>query len=468
MVDVKAILAPKKLPLLNEPFLVGRSNVWNASTPTKKTFMEFFKKSPEAIGIFSKIVKDINSTIRFKPLPGKKGQGRPKKASSDPRVEGANLFSRRNFLKRELQSQLLDWLVTGEFFAWIGKVDGTKMAKMFSKEDLSIVDEDFSKYNLLRTVPSTTMRVDFDKTGVTNYVQEVNESQKVYNTDEIIHGRFMHLDGKANGFSPFRSAYSIIQTIGLIKDYAGNFFAGGGIPDIIFSFPEEMMENPSYRKISQVIQEYSNAQRQGTQKRGHLVLTGKLDVHELNKFDKDMEFRQLLLTYVGILAFTFQMPASMLKAILGGEVKESSGGTDISDSGYWRNIKDSQEYIEELYNSQFWRPYFGVEMFFEKRYLIDEIKESQNLLFVGDVIAKHNSVLSAYDMKVSVDTVMRRLGYEDSDLQELTPEEKAALEVQKNPPDYRQQQPTNQQAQRGQATQQYSDTKKAEQEKKKV
>jgi len=329
-----------------------------------------------------------------------------------------------------------------------------------------LTDEDYSDVNFIRTVASTTCQPFFSATEVYKYKQEVNNLKREWSPNEIIHGTFMNLDGKVNGFTPFRASYSIIQTLGLIKDYCGNFFAGGGVPDIVFSLPDENMESPSFKRIQQVIQEYSNAQRTGLQKRGHIVFAGKLQVDKLNEFNKEMEFRQLLLTYVGIMAFTFQLPASSLKAILGGEVKESAGGTDVSEGGYWRTIKDSQEYIEELFNSQLWRPFFNVEMYFGKKYLIDEIKESQNYLILGDVTAKQNFVLQPYGKKINEATVLQRFGLKKEELEELTPEEKKAFKDQQNPPDYRQGQPDKTETNRGEATEQYRKAKKDEQDKK--
>ena len=88
-----------------------------------------------------------------------------------------------------------------------------------------------------------------------------------------------------------------------------------------------------------------------------------------------MEFRMLAIYYTGVIAFSVGMPLEKIRAILGGEIKSTTGGSDISNTDYQRNIYDMQDDWETLLNTQFFNEEFGVDLKFERSAARDEVAE---------------------------------------------------------------------------------------------
>jgi len=105
-----------------------------------------------------------------------------------------------------------------------------------------------------------------------------------------------------------------------------------------------------------------------------------------------MEYRKLAIHSVGRLAFAFNMPADILSAILGVDVRGTAVGSDIEDAGYNRNIEQSQIYWEELLDSQLWIPNFGVKIRFQRTFKQDQIRHVQYMtqtIPVVEFLMKH-------------------------------------------------------------------------------
>jgi len=162
----------------------------------------------------------------------------------------------------------------------------------------------------------------------------------------------------------------IIKTIGGITDYHGHFFDSGGTPDIIFNFKNLGDNDPALLTWEQTIQDWADNKR-----RGHLVIGSELEVVKVNEMNKDMEFRLLAIYYTGRLAFSFGMPLEKFQAILGSEVKSSTGSSDLGNADYQRNIAASQDYWEILLNTQFWNKVFQVDMILVRGFLQDQVRQ---------------------------------------------------------------------------------------------
>ena len=141
----------------------------------------------------------------------------------------------------------------------------------------------------------------------------------------------------------------------------------------MFILPKEMAGSPNHKELVQVLQKYKNTRH----KHGNLVFTGEVDPKELNRFDKDMEFRQHAIYLTGVLAMSFGMPVARIASIIGGTIKMPAASEDLSDAGYWRSISHSQDYWEDLLNMHLFEPEFNVLLKFVRGYKNDEIKEAQ-------------------------------------------------------------------------------------------
>lgn len=376
----------KGRPVFNAPFFPYSTRmdgfpIVGGMTPRQfdmKKLMWWIKRTPECIGIGRRIATDIVTNISFVGIE-KNLTGRPAKNFKKNKEIKAQEFALRENLKEKLIAGILDWVFTGDAYLWMGKVDqkmvDQKLKEIFKEEIKSskYLDEDDLDVTSIEIVPSSTVEVRHNASQILLYRQEVNGVPREFMPDEIIHAKFMNVDGSPYGFSPMQASGMVVETLGYIKDYATNYFKNGGTPDMIFKLPKEMANSPNFKLIEQTLEKYKNNQH----KHGNLLFAGEVEVEKINEWSKDMEFRQLAIYLTGVLAFSFNMPADILSSILGADIKGSASGSDIEDTGYNRNISNAQEYWENLLNTQLFNLSFDVDMRFERTFRQDQIRLAQ-------------------------------------------------------------------------------------------
>ena len=338
-----------------------------------RKILDLVKRCPEVIGITNALITDIVSDgYHFEPLAGD-GRNKVKKAED---------FSKNNFLKREVKAAMQDWLILGDCALWLGKIKPKQLKEKYgdkftSLEYKQLIDED--EVRSIRHVSWSTMtiRMNEQHTEIGGFIQKVQPiGQRNYNPKEIIHGKYMDWEGKAYGYSPIQASLSVVSSLNLIKDINGSFFDKGGVPDWVFILAKESPNSPRVKRLEQMLREYQFS----TQKHGNMIMTGEVKMEELNKFDKDMEFRQHAIYLTGVLSLVFNMPLSRVASILGTEAKSGAKSEDASVEAYWGKISEMQDYWEQLLNTQLFEPQFGVSLRFNKNYLNNEIKEAQSFL----------------------------------------------------------------------------------------
>ena len=218
-----------------------------------KNLMSWVKKTPEAMGIVRRISQDIVTKIEFESVDVKRA-GRPSKDYNSKVEDKAKEFSERNMLKQELITAVIDWLITGDAFLWLGKISESQIKEIVSKKykELNIqfkeatfkaedwLDEDYQGINVIQTIASTSVQILPTDTKIESYIQRVGTQSRTWFPNEVIHAKFMTVDGNVYGFTPMEACSPVIRTLGLIKDYAGTYFENGGVPDFVFNFPKEM------------------------------------------------------------------------------------------------------------------------------------------------------------------------------------------------------------------------------------
>ena len=403
-----SIPATSGRPHINAPITGYSLYTTSALIANKKTIMDFVKRSLEALGIIRAVAMDIVTKIEFKSIV-KQGKGRPSQDIHKEKEERAYTFAKRHQVKQTMMAEVMDMLITGEFFNWIDEdftedikkiqdriteqtiketypeITDEEIKEAFKKideeekslilEKKQFIDEDPEEMKQFVQVPSTTtsIKINADATGVELFRQDTYTRVREWKPSQIIHGKFMDLDGKINGYSPMEAAIPLIKTLGLITDYHGHFFDAGGTPDLIFIFKQLGGNEPALAKWQQIIDEWALNKR-----RGHLVIGGEdFALERANEMNKDMEFRKLAIYYTGRLAFSFGMPLEKFQAILGSEVKSSTGSSELGNADYMRNISDMQDYLENLFNTQFWNPFFNVDMKFTRGFLQDQVRKMQ-------------------------------------------------------------------------------------------
>jgi hypothetical protein len=386
----------KERPILNSMYIPS------VTTPAPRSFdlttlMYWIKRTPECIGILKRISNDIVTDVTFTAVE-KKAKGRPSQTYKPTVEDKANSFAVRNNYKRKLVALVIDWLATGDFYLWTGKITdrmvketaikhykelGIEMKEIETKQ---FFDEDFNGISALEIVPSTMVRIKHDEFKVLKFHQRDRANPGVdreFNPDEIIHGKFIEIDGNVYGFSPMEAGYTTIRTINSIQDYNWYYFENGAKIDRVWKY----MGTPSpdyWKKFKEDVAKYVSVKKA----HGHLFVAGaeKIESEVLNEISEKMEHRDLAIHSVGKLAFAFNMAADTLSPILGKDIRQAAGSSDVEDAGYNRNIERAQEYLENLLNDQLWIPFFGVEMRFERTFRQDQIRKIQYMSMAVPVL----------------------------------------------------------------------------------
>lgn len=379
------------------------------------TLIYWVKRTPECIGILKRIATDVVTELSFTAVAEQK-TGRPGKNFQENIEDKAAYFARKNLLRHKLIALVIDMLMTGDFYMWKGKLSENQLKEITLKhlreydielkEDIELkqfYDEDSNGVNAIELIPSSMMKIHHDNFKILKYVQEAKNTRedRIFDPDEIVHGKMMEIDGSVYGYSPMEASYVAIRTINSIQDYGYYYFENGAKVDRAWKF----MGNPSETYINKFIETLN--QYKGVRKaHSDLVLTGadKIEMESLNEISEEMQYRQLAIHSVGRLAFAFNMPADILSSILGVDVRGTAGGSDIEDAGYNRNIIQLQQYVEELLNSQLFLPEFKVEMSFERTFRQDQVRQIQYMAMTVPVIEfffKHEiPVADEYFMKL--------------------------------------------------------------------
>jgi len=379
----------KERPVLNTMYMSSK----NLPAPRQlnlKSLIYWVKRTPECIGILKRLATDIVTEIYFTSVAEQK-TGRPSDKFQE-KIEGrAVYFAKNNSLRQKLIAAVIDYLITGDFYLWMGKISegqikevADRHLKSYGIETKEInykqfFDEDFNGINQIEVVPSSMMLIHQDQDKIISYVQKSKSSSskdRTFVPDEIIHGKFMEIDGGVYGFSPMEAGYTAIRTINAIQDYNFYYFDNGAKIDRAWYFQGN--PNQAYiNKFKESLRQYIGVKRA----HGSLVLTGadKISSEKLNDVSEEMEFRQLAIHQVGRLAFAFNMPADILSSVLGVDIKGTAMGSDIEDAGYNRNIEKEQLKIEEYLNTQLFLPEFKVAIHFKKYFKQDQIRQVQYL-----------------------------------------------------------------------------------------
>ncbi len=379
----------KERPVINSVFMPSK-DMPEPRPFNLRTLLGWIKRTPECIGILKRIATDIVTDISFTAVEMPRTAGRPAKTINQSKEDKANEFAHKNLLKHKLLALVIDWAATGDFYLWKGRITDNQVKEIARKhykelgleikeiDTKQFFDEDPNAINSVEIVPSSSMEIFHDHFKITEYKQWVRSrsgDKRTFSTKEIIHGKYMEIDGSLYGFSPIEASFVAIRTINAIQDYNFQYFENGAKIDRVWKF----MGNPGpeyIEKFKEDIKQYISIKNA----HGHLVLAGadKIESEALNEISEEMEYRKLAINSVGRLAFAFNMPADTLSPILGIDIKQAAGSSDVEDAGYNRNIENAQSYFEDLLNTQLFIPDFGVTIHFERRFRQDQIRQSQD------------------------------------------------------------------------------------------
>jgi len=374
-----------KEPLVNEDaYLEIPTGVTASPVPSYKLLWEKFKQTPEIVALFTAIVEDILS------------DGWRLEGSKEDRKK-AELFLEKSNSKQVMSSFLYDALITGDSYLYKSKLSEQQIREAIFKTvpkygknlNKTVVENIFNKIKYhnpeifkvkrFKALPASTITAHFNEHGIPlQYVQKVGSRAVEFEPDEIAHWRFMPLDGKFYGFTPMVSILREIQILSGIKDYAKFFFDKGGVPNFMFILKNENPNSPTHKAFKKALQLYSNI----TNKYKSMVLTGEVEVKELNRMTRDMEFRELARYLSTVLIMVWGVPSSRLSEVL---FTHGTRSLETSSEGYYRKISHYQDVLEDFLNSELLTTY-NVKLKFNRTYKQDEVREVQIEKIKTDIV----------------------------------------------------------------------------------
>jgi len=342
-----------------------------------------FKISPEMVGITSAICDD---------LMGEQFEWSGSKSA----IANAKKFGMRNHFRKKLYSALQDYALTGDGYLGISLLSSLKLKTIISEmhkgvnsssvmEKLKVRRPDIFQPREVFPLKTTTIKIDYDEHGVVlGYAQKVPGNSKTiyFEPSEVIHLSLNNLGHDVYGTSPFWSCLNEIASLWHAKDYAGMFFQNDGVPDWIFIMKDESPNSTNVKKFKKTLNQFKRAKN----KHKSLLLTGEVEVKQLNNFDKDLEFSQLLDKFTQRLLMAWNMPPTRMSN-MEGNYRASIEGNE----GYYKKINRLQAEIEETLNTELWSQFGNCEMHFPRVYKRDESREADIITkLVGKPVMTQN------------------------------------------------------------------------------
>lgn len=400
--DFKSVIPEiKTYPYMNEPTAVVDYITTKPAT-TYDNLDWWIERTPEAISIINAIKTDIQAD-GFSFEGGKQA------------INKAEAFCKSQFFKDEFGKCIWDWLVYGDSYLWIQGIRSSSIARQKIKENMKVeLDEDYP--TLIRYIPTTTMNILHDGKKINFFRQSVSGQKDIkWNSKDVIHAKLLTNKGKVYGLSPTQACLSEMSTLGYLKDYTGNFFKNGGVPDWMFVLPNEMAGSPNHKKLIEMLQKYKHPQR----KHGNLVFAGEVNAEQLGNNLDEVDISSNAIYFTSVLALAHNMPVSRVASLIGAEVKVSSGGDDLANEGYWSKIAEHQDRWETWLNTQLFEEFFSVEIRFNRAWKANEIKEQQrNQFTIANVQTINQELSKRYEKQLKLGVVKKWMYLRDNDLEQ--------------------------------------------------
>lgn len=420
------------------PISIGGSRLLATGVSYKELWARF-KKCPELLATLSILVTDIMGD-------------RPNWTDTNGDLLGRNTrikaekFWRENRGKETVKAFLYDALLDGDGFLWKGKATKEERKKAIKEafeefktkyndvmvKEIEMKAESFDSDEDLRAtrrfdhVAASTMRIIHNGYDIQSYEQIApGGTHQVFDREEIIHFRYMGINGEVQGFAPAQALMAEIVLLWLVKGNMTSYMQNGGGPDKAFILPMEMTQSPNYRHLIETLRKYKAVEN----RHGSLVFTGDLKIEDLSATPKDLEYKDLALYITSNIAFAYGIPVTRIPYLIGtSSSKGDSGG--LSEAGYWNKISDMQDSIEDLLNGQLFSE-LGWHLKFQRGYKQNEVREAQIMQMQSDTVTKYQSVLKEGKMKLSPEKLLALLNLSDDDVEDMTEEELAQLDAEK-------------------------------------
>jgi len=384
-------------PIVNETGLGvvnTQINIEKAREITGSQVFERIKNSPEIVSIMQAVVDDIiGSGIKTYEYVGRTGNAQnPGKRSK----RDAERFWKSN--KEVIANSILDAMAMGDGYLYKKSVDEesaeekirshVKNAYNFNHRQYEkaavqrlkqSVRDNLNETRDLEMAPASTIEHDTDKYGnFKRFVQDIGAESKDLDPDKVVHHSYLNLDGKTYGFTPVAALFAELDMLANAKDYNGIKFNNAAVPNKLFKLPEEGPESQNFEMVKETLKQY----RKQENKHKDLVMTGEIDVENLNDTG-EMEFRELAQYITRVLVMAWGVPPSRVGGIIGSEGATASA---MAQAGYNKRIKRMQDKYETLLNDEIFEPLFSIRIKFENPDTKEEIRQAERDLRKTEVV----------------------------------------------------------------------------------
>lgn len=381
------------------------------------------KRTPEMISVIHILITDIlGERVQWLDT-----DGLPLSLSKERK---AKRWWRDNMGKDVLSSMLFDAFLTGDGYLWKGNPDDKEVKEAIQKTIKSlnipisalqvkelyskaIQDEAVKKTKKFDYVASSTMHIVHDSLEIYGYEQVVNTMIAKFKPEDIIHYRYLSINGEVNGFSPAKALLLEILLLMAIKENMMAWMNNGGAPDKVFTLPKEFANSPNHQYLIETLKKYKRVQN----RHGNLVFTGEIDIKDLQGSPKDMEFKELALYITSNLAFSWQIPVSRIPYLIGSAAAGGDSG-GLGEAGYWNKISSVQDTLEDLLNSQLFEP-MGYNIKFNRKYKQDEIRDAQRDMMKADAISKYQEIFGKLGKQPNEKKILEIMGWNKEDIEDL-------------------------------------------------
>ena len=113
-------------------------------------------------------------------------------------------------------------------------------------------------------------------------------------------------------------------------------------------FRSENPGSPNYENLKSELKEF----KKSTNKFRSLLITGELDIDQVDVFHKEMEFVKLIQHFTQIILMAYGVPAHRVNLTM--DVKQVGGQVNRAYEGYYKSINFKQRIIENVFNKELW------------------------------------------------------------------------------------------------------------------
>jgi len=390
------------------------------------------KNSPEIISIMQAVVDDIlGSGIKRFNYVGRTDNAENPGARS---VQDAKQFWMQN--KEVIAEYLMDGMAFGDGYLYKKGLDEEQANQVirsyvknnysFEKEKyeekaadilLKQAQDDIEGTEELSVVPASTVLHDIDEFGnIDRYVQRVNGEEYDLDPDRVVHHSYLSLNGQTYGFTPVSAMFAELDMLANAKDYNGVRFDNAAVPNKVFKLPNDGPEGQNFEMVKETVKKY----RQLKNKHRDLVLTGDIEIEDLNDTN-DVEFKELIQMLQRILVMAWQVPPSRIGGIMGNDGATESA---MAQEGYNKRIKRAQDKHQTILNNQIFEPMFNVRIEFEDPDTKSQIRKAEKDLRETEVV-KQQMAMGLMNEQEAMDYLGKRPDQIAGDMDEQDMREQA-------------------------------------------